>query len=241
MVEMREAKGTAEGKVELTLASTHTHTRLHFRESRTFESSAALRTPVKEERPRKSYVLSFASAVHHPAPGHPCACKHTLGHNLSLYYTHTHTHKLIEQNNLDHARSCFTKACSSVSFYAKIHICAAVTWEDVQQQCSVKIPTVSHPFLYFMSAPPSKTYTSCNLNIQDFVSRVLLGILDTVLDHLHGVRCQNMWSEQTVEYLSSFLCVQCVKIYLFLSCNCQTNHLQVRLHAQSYWARFLHT
>lgn len=26
MVEMREAKGAAEGKVELTLASTHTHT-----------------------------------------------------------------------------------------------------------------------------------------------------------------------------------------------------------------------
>lgn len=109
-----------------------------------------------------------------------------------------------------------------MSFYAKIHICAAVTWEDVQQQCSVKIPTVSHPFLYFMSAPQPKTYTSCKLNIQDFVSRVLLGILDTVLDHLHGVRCQNMRSEQTVEYLSALLCV-CVCLcsvcwYLFIFC-----------------------
>lgn len=238
MVEMREAKGAAERKVELTLASTHT--RLHFRGSRTFESSAALRTPVKEKRPRQPYVLSFASAVQHPAPGHPCACKHTLRHNLSLYYTHTQ--KLIGQNNLDHAHSCFTKACSCMSFYAKIHICAAVTWEDVQQQCSVKIPTVSHPFLYFMSAPQPKTYTSCKLNIQDFVSRVLLGILDTVLDHLHGVRCQNMRSEQTVEYLSSLLCVFSVLRFIyFLSCNCQTTHLQVRLHALSYSARFFHT
>lgn len=129
-----------------------------------------------------------------------------------------------------------------MSFYAKIHICAAVTWEDVQQQCSVKIPTVSHPFLYFMSAPQPKTYTSCKRNIQDFVSRVLLCILDTVLDHLHGVRCQNMRSEQTVEYLSSLLCVFSVLRFIyFLSCNCQTTHLQFRLHAQSYSARFFHT
>lgn len=163
----------------------------------------------------------------------PQDIKHTLRHNLSLYYTHTQ--KLIGQNNLDHAHSCFTKACSCMSFYAKIHICAAVTWEDVQQQCSVKIPTV-------MSAPQPKTYTSCKRNIQDFVSRVLLCILDTVLDHLHGVRCQNMRSEQTVEYLSSLLCVFSVLRFIyFLSCNCQTTHLQFRLHAQSYSARFFHT
>lgn len=55
MVEMREAKRAAEGKVEL--APSHTHARTlhtahadahtHVMKSRTFEFSAALRTPVK--------------------------------------------------------------------------------------------------------------------------------------------------------------------------------------------------
>lgn len=88
----------------------------------------------------------------------------------------------------------------------------------------------------------TNTYTSCKLNIQDFVNRVLLGILDTALDHLHGVRCQNMRSEQTVEYLSSLLCVcvQCIEIYLFfcpaivkpLTCKSDCMHSPTR-HASS--------
>lgn len=116
-----------------------------------------------------------------------------------------------------------------MSFYAKIHICAAVTWEDVQQQCSVKIPTVSHPFLYFMSAPQPKTYTSCKRNIQDFVSRVLLCILDSfgpfawsqVPEHAIRANCR-------IPQLA-FVCVQCVEIYLFFVLQLSNHSLAVQI------------
>lgn len=121
MVEMRGAKGAAEGKVDLAALhrQTHNDSLTHIVESRTFESPAA---SVKAQRPGQPYALSSGSAVHHPARGHTVHTPVYVG-----IQKHTHTKANLAQNVV-HA------GFYSYSCLAKQSTCPAKNTSTIMQQ-----------------------------------------------------------------------------------------------------------
>lgn len=111
MVEMREAKGAAEGKVELTLACTHAH--MHAHNARTSERAGrsnrlllwGLPSKGRDPSGHMSSLLPLQSTtLPQDIPVHVS----THLHPISLPPSHTRTHTKVNwANDVDHACSCF--------------------------------------------------------------------------------------------------------------------------------------